>query len=93
GTAIMSYTDGLMEQKMRSGEQLGEDGVVRVASKAYGTENPVQSVIEKVLDESIEKRFADDIMIFWLERETLRERQTPRWFSPFKDAAVRKSAG
>ncbi|NNF03893.1 MAG: SpoIIE family protein phosphatase, partial [Rhodothermales bacterium] len=80
GTAIMSYTDGLMEQKMRSGEQLGEDGVVRVAAKAYGTENPVQSVIEKVLDESVEKRFADDIMIFWLERETQRERKTPRWF-------------
>jgi CheY-like chemotaxis protein len=93
GTAIMSYTDGLMEQVMDNGQQLGEDGVVRVAAEAFGAENPVDDIVERVLSESLDDKFADDILIFWLERETSRERKTPRWFSPFRDAAARHTAG
>jgi hypothetical protein len=46
----------------------------------------VQSLLDDVLALSSHREFKDDIMVFWLERLQIRERVTPRWFSPFADA-------
>ena len=85
GSALVSYTDGLLEQGMNSGEQLGEEGVMKAVSGAFGNGHPVDRLISNVLDDSAVREFGDDILLFWLERETARERErpAPRWFSPF----------
>lgn len=91
GSALVSYTDGLLEQVMKNGEQLGEEGILQYAQRAQGKADPVQAMIGNVLEESSETRFGDDILMFWLEREASRERQSrgpaPRWFSPFSEGA------
>ncbi len=87
GTALVSYTDGLLEQQMNSGAQLGEDGVLENVKGVYGTADPIDSLITNVLDESEKPEFGDDILLFWMERETARDRQAPRWFSPFGEGS------
>jgi hypothetical protein len=66
-------------------EPITHDSVVIRVGKA----DPVQALIGNVLEDSVETRFGDDILMFWLEREASRERQnrgpTPRWFSPFSE--------
>ncbi|MDE2997177.1 MAG: SpoIIE family protein phosphatase [Bacteroidota bacterium] len=91
GGALVSYTDGLLEQQMASGEQLGEEGVMDVVKTAYGSPQPVDRMIENVLDDSTVREFGDDILLFWLQRQTEMERDrvgdppAPRWFSPFAE--------
>jgi len=87
GSALVSYTDGLLEQQMKSGQQLGEDGIINHITGSYGTADPVQGLISGVLDDSEKSEFGDDILLFWLERETARDRQAPRWFSPFGETS------
>jgi len=94
GSALVSYTDGLLEQQMQSGEQLGEEGVKEAVSGAFGASHPVDKLIGDVLDASEIREFGDDILLFWLQRETSNDRDgaregiqnrpsAPRWFSPF----------
>ena len=52
GSALVSYTDGLLEQNMNSGEQLGEDSVMKAVSGAFGNGHPVDRLISNVLDDS-----------------------------------------
>jgi sigma-B regulation protein RsbU (phosphoserine phosphatase) len=89
GSAFISYTDGLLEQVMKNGEQLGEEGILKYAAEAYGKPDPVQALLKSVLNDSVESRFGDDILMFWLEREAVQDRQSrgpsPRWFSPFAE--------
>jgi serine phosphatase RsbU (regulator of sigma subunit) len=87
GSALIAYTDGISEQVMKSGQQLGEEGVVEAVKQAYGTAGPVEQLMQNVLDDSAKPEFGDDILLFWLERSMSMERQTPRWFSPFRDVA------
>jgi len=87
GSALVSYTDGLLEQQMKSGDQLGEEGVMDAIRESYGSGQPVDGLIQHVLDGSEIREFGDDILLFWLQREADRDaandRPTPRWFSPF----------
>lgn len=76
GSALVSYTDGLLEQVMKNGEQLGEEGILQYAQRAHGKADPVQAMIGNVLEESSETRFGDDLLMFWLECEASRERQS-----------------
>jgi len=85
GSAIIAYTDGILEQRMKSGEQLGEEGIIQTVESAYGLSEPVERIIERVMDDSEKREFGDDVLIFWLERTAVRERHNPRWFSPFSD--------
>ncbi len=89
GGAILAYTDGLLEQQMTSGEQLGEEGVVHAAEHAYGSDHTLDKLVSRVLRESAKPEFADDILLFWMQRETslASVRQAPRWFSPFGENA------
>jgi len=90
GSALVSYTDGLLEQPMAPGEQLGEAGVLEAVRHAHGSPQPVDSLVEHVLDISQRRTFGDDILLFWLQRDADREpaalRSGPRWFSPFAEA-------
>lgn len=86
GSALLSYTDGLLEQELASGHQLGEAGLKDAVSRAFGQDDPVRSMLDDVLSLSSHREFKDDIMLFWLERMQRRERVSPRWFSPFADS-------
>ncbi|MFT5142100.1 MAG: sigma-B regulation protein RsbU (phosphoserine phosphatase) [Rhodothermales bacterium] len=89
-SAFVAYTDGLLEQEMKNGEQLGEGGLMDIITDVFKAPKPIDSLLEQILSESAGPDFADDILVFWLERQALRERQAPRWFSPFTDQADRK---
>ena len=68
GGALLCYTDGLNEQVARSGEQFGEEGVARAAAAALGAPQPVELLLGRMLAESAEPRFVDDVLVFWLQR-------------------------
>ncbi|TDI68874.1 MAG: fused response regulator/phosphatase [Bacteroidetes bacterium] len=87
GTALVAYTDGVTEQVTKSDVLLGEEGVVDVIQKAYGHADPLDAMATGILDVSKQQEFSDDVLIFWLQRLTAIDRQTPRWFSPFRDVA------
>ena len=68
-SALVLYTDGLMEQRLPSGETLGEDGVLEIAAAALEDNEPVRSMLEAALKRSEADEFEDDILAFWLQRE------------------------
>ena len=67
-SALMLYTDGLMEQRLPSGNTLGEDGVMDLAAEALTAEEPIQALLNDALDRSEATEFEDDILVFWLQR-------------------------
>ena len=68
-SALVLYTDGLMEQRLPSGDTLGEDGVIEAAATALNDDEPVRSMLETALQQSGTDEFEDDILVFWLQRE------------------------
>lgn len=70
GTALLAYTDGLMEQRTASGNMLGEEGVQSIASDAYGSSTPIDTLLERALDKSATDQFQDDILVVWLQRNS-----------------------
>ncbi len=73
GSALITYTDGLIEQVAENGEQFGEKGVAASATEALSTDQPVQALLKTLLRRSAEPRFSDDILVFWLERQPVGE--------------------
>ena len=69
GTALVAYTDGLMELPARDGSMLGEERVREVAFEAYGYDDPVDALLEAALERSPRDEFQDDILAIWLQRE------------------------
>lgn len=69
GAALVAYTDGLIEQIARSGEPFGEVGVAASAAEALNAEQPVHTLLKGLLSRSAENRFADDVLVFWLQRQ------------------------
>ncbi len=70
GAAFMAYTDGLMEQQTPDGTMLGEEGVMRCTENLHTDDAPIDRLLEQVLDASHNDRFDDDILVFWLQRNT-----------------------
>ncbi len=73
GSALVAYTDGLIEQVSKTGEQFGEIGVASAAAEALGTPQPMHGMLKELLRRSIEPRFGDDILVFWLERQPVED--------------------
>lgn len=67
-SALLTYTDGLIEQHLASGQMVGEQGIVEFSQNALGQDDPVEALLTDVLDRSKEAEFTDDILLFWLER-------------------------
>ena len=68
GSAFVTYTDGLIEQRLETGEMAGEQGVMEAASAALGSEAPIDELLDDILRRSEKPAFEDDILVFWLER-------------------------
>ncbi len=68
-TALVAYTDGLMELPTTNGDMLGEEGVLEVTADAYGSDAPLEALQDAALDRSNEDDFQDDILIVWLQRD------------------------
>ena len=69
GTALLAYTDGLIEQQTKAGEQLGEDNLGRMAYEIRASQAPIQGLLTRVIENSCETKFGDDILVFLLQRE------------------------
>lgn len=69
GSALLTFTDGLIEQVMPSGAMLGEPGVVARTDNLLRQEAPIQHLLDRVLNDSRAESFGDDILVFWLERQ------------------------
>ena len=71
GSALVAYTDGLMEQQRPDGKMIGEEGVADACWRTYQkkTPDPIETLTDTILAESKEDEFADDILVFWLGRE------------------------
>lgn len=77
GSALVAYTDGLIEQMARSGEPFGEIGVAAAASEALNAEQPVHTMLRLLLQRSQEPRFGDDILVLWLQRMAVEQGAAP----------------
>ena len=67
-TALMAYTDGLMEQPAPGDEMIGEDGVRDIVADAYGSDTPIDAVLDGALAQSPADDFQDDILVVWMQR-------------------------
>ena len=67
-SALLTYTDGLIEQHLISGQMVGEQGILDMAPPSVGGSTPIDALLNQVLARSPENEFSDDILIFWLER-------------------------
>ena len=68
-TALVAYTDGLMELPTTDDNMLGEEGVLDVAAAAHGSDAPIEQLNQAALDRSAEETFQDDILVVWLQRD------------------------
>jgi CheY-like chemotaxis protein len=68
GSALFCYTDGLNEQVARGGKPFGEAGVALTAAEALDEAQPIKTLLEAMLTRSEAPRFADDVLVFWLQR-------------------------
>ncbi len=69
GAALVSYTDGLTEQRTQQGDMLGEDGVRDLVAEAYGRDDSIQALLGGTLARSASDQFDDDLLVVWLQRE------------------------
>lgn len=69
GSALVAYTDGLMELPAKEDNTLGEEGVRQVVESTYGSGTPIETLCERALLRSPETTFQDDLLVLWLNRE------------------------
>lgn len=68
-SALVAYTDGLMEQRLPSGETLGEEGIMDITADLLHHDEPIDALLSEVLQRSEADSFQDDILVFWLQRD------------------------
>ena len=69
GTALVAYTDGLMELPTPDGGMLGEEGVMEAAYEAYGADDPIPAFRAAALERSGYDSFQDDTLAVWVQRD------------------------
>src|SRR5690606_24636127 len=69
GSAFITYTDGLMEQRLQNGEMVGERGIMEIAREVAHEADPVAAMLQIILERSETPEFGDDILVFWLQRD------------------------
>lgn len=69
GQSFFTYTDGLLEQRLQSGEMVGERGLTQVARQVQNAPEPLMALTQSILSQSQKPEFEDDILAFWLKRE------------------------
>ncbi|MEX0746454.1 MAG: SpoIIE family protein phosphatase [Rhodothermales bacterium] len=69
GGSLIFYTDGLMEQRLKNGQMVGEQGIQEIASRVAHQAEPVEALLDEILENSEIPEFGDDILVFWLQRE------------------------
>ena len=67
-SALITYTDGLIEQHLEGGQMVGEEGILEMAPSAMEQPEPIEILLGEVLRQSQDREFTDDILVFWLER-------------------------
>ena len=67
-SALITYTDGLIEQRIAEGAMLGEPGLLDAAARSMNAPHPINALLSDVLVRSPDATFTDDILVFWLER-------------------------
>jgi CheY-like chemotaxis protein len=77
GTALLAYTDGLLERRTPDGGLLGEAGVMDLAACTFAANGVADDraaamrlshLREDALARGITDTFEDDLLLFWLER-------------------------
>ncbi len=68
GSALIAYTDGLIEQSTHEDAMLGEAGLSAIASNIRQCPHPLEALLKGVLEASPDDTFNDDILAFWLKR-------------------------
>lgn len=68
GVSFLAYTDGLMEQRLTSGDMVGERGLLDVAQRVTRAPDPLAALTDDLLGRSASPEFDDDILAFWLKR-------------------------
>ena len=69
GDALFAYTDGLLEQRLTSGEMVGEAGLINAAARVHQSRRPLDALTLDLLDRSADPEFADDVLAYWLQRD------------------------
>ena len=70
GSAFVTYTDGLIEQRLETGDMAGEQGIMEASAEALGSQAPIDTLLNNILQRSEVPEFEDDILVFWLERSS-----------------------
>ncbi len=70
GGSFVAYTDGLIEQRLKSGEMFGEEGVMKIADRLLESREPVKDLLNQILQQSESPEFGDDILVFWMQRNS-----------------------
>lgn len=68
GGSFVAYTDGLIEQRLQTGEMVGEEGILDFSGAVQGAGEPVDRLLEEILRHSEAPEFGDDILVFWMQR-------------------------
>jgi phosphoserine phosphatase RsbU/P len=68
GMQLFSYTDGLLEQRLRGGDMVGEHGLIAAMQQVQASPDPLIALTDDLLAASEAPEFADDILGFWLRR-------------------------
>jgi serine phosphatase RsbU (regulator of sigma subunit) len=68
-TALLAYTDGLLEHPVDGHEVLGEEGILDIAGSSLGADDPIAALLDQALSRGPSTSFHDDVLIFWMQRE------------------------
>ena len=68
-SALLTYTDGLIEQQLEGGQMVGEQGILDLVPGVQNGAHPINGLLQAVLNRSPVRKFTDDILVFWLERQ------------------------